>query len=347
MNARLLPFAGFVLLLALLGFGIWWSSSHDLREVPSPLIGKPAPAFALPLLHDPSKTLGSKELAGQPYLLNVFASWCVACRDEHRRSDRMNARLLPFAGFLLVLALLGFGIWWSGTHDLREVPSPLIGKPAPTFSLPLLNEPSKKVGTAELAGHPYLLNVFASWCVACRDEHPILMLAHRRAIDHCGRQWSPVMNRIDQYLIHERVRTWRSVHEQAAECGDDARRREHATVPAMHRRPPAADARHELQRTARDDREGEHEMRCEHEVADRVAGLVGALDHRVPRLRSAGERAARVEHHDVEREQQLARDCNHPPGRGGEAQRRTADSCPRLRHRDGFGEVERIGGDGD
>jgi len=83
MNARLLPFAGFVLLLALLGFGIWWSSSHDLREVPSPLIGKPAPAFALPLLHDPSKTLGSKELAGQPYLLNVFASWCVACRDEH------------------------------------------------------------------------------------------------------------------------------------------------------------------------------------------------------------------------------------------------------------------------
>jgi len=83
MNARLLPFAGFVLLLALLGFGIWWSSSHDLREVPSPLIGKPAPTFALPLLHDPSKTLGSKELAGQPYLLNVFASWCVACRDEH------------------------------------------------------------------------------------------------------------------------------------------------------------------------------------------------------------------------------------------------------------------------
>ena len=83
MNARLLPFAGFVLLLALLAFGIWWSSSHDLREVPSPLIGKPAPAFALPLLHDPSKTLGSKELAGQPYLLNVFASWCVACRDEH------------------------------------------------------------------------------------------------------------------------------------------------------------------------------------------------------------------------------------------------------------------------
>jgi cytochrome c biogenesis protein CcmG/thiol:disulfide interchange protein DsbE len=87
----------------------------------------------------------------------------------------MNARLLPFAGFLLVLALLGFGIWWSSSHDLREVPSPLIGKPAPTFALPLLDDPSKSLGSKELAGEPYLLNVFASWCFACRDEHPILM----------------------------------------------------------------------------------------------------------------------------------------------------------------------------
>ena len=87
----------------------------------------------------------------------------------------MNARLLPFAGFVLVLALLGFGIWWSSSHDLREVPSPLIGKPAPAFSLPTLDDPERRVTNADLAGEPYLLNVFASWCVACRDEHPILM----------------------------------------------------------------------------------------------------------------------------------------------------------------------------
>ncbi|MEO7430613.1 MAG: DsbE family thiol:disulfide interchange protein [Dokdonella sp.] len=97
---RLLPFAGFVLVLALLGFGIWWSSHHDLREVPSPLIGKAAPTFALPLLDDPSKTHGSKELAGQPYLLNVFASWCVACRDEHpilmREGKRLGITLVGF-----------------------------------------------------------------------------------------------------------------------------------------------------------------------------------------------------------------------------------------------------------
>jgi cytochrome c biogenesis protein CcmG, thiol:disulfide interchange protein DsbE len=92
----------------------------------------------------------------------------------------MNTRLLPFAGFLLVLALLAFGIWWSSTHDMREVPSPLIGKPAPAFTLPLLEEPAKTFGSRNLAGQPYLLNVFASWCFACRDEHPILMREGKR-----------------------------------------------------------------------------------------------------------------------------------------------------------------------
>jgi cytochrome c biogenesis protein CcmG/thiol:disulfide interchange protein DsbE len=92
----------------------------------------------------------------------------------------MSSRLLPFVGFVLVLALLGFGIYWSQHHDPREVPSPLIGKPAPEFSLPLLDDPSKKLGSAELAGEPYLLNVFASWCFACRDEHPILMNEGKR-----------------------------------------------------------------------------------------------------------------------------------------------------------------------
>jgi cytochrome c biogenesis protein CcmG/thiol:disulfide interchange protein DsbE len=90
------------------------------------------------------------------------------------------SRLLPFVGFVLITALLGFGIYWSQHHDPREVPSPLIGKPAPEFSLPLLDDPSKKLGSAELAGEPYLLNVFASWCFACRDEHPILMNEGKR-----------------------------------------------------------------------------------------------------------------------------------------------------------------------
>ncbi|HEY0180504.1 MAG TPA: DsbE family thiol:disulfide interchange protein [Dokdonella sp.] len=92
----------------------------------------------------------------------------------------MNARLLPFAGFVLVVALLGFGIWWSQYHDPREVPSPLIGKPAPAFALPTLADPERRVTNQDLAGEPYLLNVFASWCYACRDEHPLLMREGKR-----------------------------------------------------------------------------------------------------------------------------------------------------------------------
>jgi hypothetical protein len=53
------------------------------------------------------------------------------------------SRLLPLLGFLLLAALFGFGIYWSRVHDPREVPSPLIGKPAPAFSLPRLDDPAQ------------------------------------------------------------------------------------------------------------------------------------------------------------------------------------------------------------
>ena len=87
----------------------------------------------------------------------------------------MNPRFLPLAGFALVAILLGFGIAWMRSNSMNEVPSPLIGKHAPAFELPLLREPDKHLGNADFTGKPYLLNVFASWCFACLDEHPVLM----------------------------------------------------------------------------------------------------------------------------------------------------------------------------
>jgi cytochrome c biogenesis protein CcmG/thiol:disulfide interchange protein DsbE len=80
---RLLPLLGFFVLVGLLGFGIWWNQHHETNEVPSPLIGKPAPEFTLPYLYDPEKSLSKRDLLGKPYLLNVFGSWCVTCQDEH------------------------------------------------------------------------------------------------------------------------------------------------------------------------------------------------------------------------------------------------------------------------
>jgi cytochrome c biogenesis protein CcmG/thiol:disulfide interchange protein DsbE len=79
MNRYLLPLGIFVALVALLGAGL----SLNPREVPSPLIGKAAPPFQLPLLHEPGRTVSPKEMLGTVWVFNVWASWCVACRDEH------------------------------------------------------------------------------------------------------------------------------------------------------------------------------------------------------------------------------------------------------------------------
>ena len=74
-----LPLVLFAVLAVLLGVGL----RLNPREVPSPFIGKPAPAFTLPQLADPARTLSAAELKGQVWVLNVWASWCAPCRDEH------------------------------------------------------------------------------------------------------------------------------------------------------------------------------------------------------------------------------------------------------------------------
>ena len=75
----LIPLALFVVLAGFLAVGL----KLDPREVPSPLIGKPAPAFALPRLDNPNQTIRREDLLGKVWILNVWASWCVACREEH------------------------------------------------------------------------------------------------------------------------------------------------------------------------------------------------------------------------------------------------------------------------
>lgn len=82
-TSRWLPLAAFALLAALLAAGVWMSRKPNRDALPSPLIGKPAPAFALPVLHDPTYTVKLSDLRGQPFLMNVWGSWCVECRVEH------------------------------------------------------------------------------------------------------------------------------------------------------------------------------------------------------------------------------------------------------------------------
>lgn len=84
---------------------------------------------------------------------------------------RMLRWSLPLAIFVVVLVFLFLGLF----RDPREVPSPLIGKPAPQFSLAQLREPGRTLTPADMRGKVWLLNVWASWCVSCRVEHPLLV----------------------------------------------------------------------------------------------------------------------------------------------------------------------------
>jgi len=83
----------------------------------------------------------------------------------------MNRYLLPLGVFLVLVVFLGIGL---GLNP-REIPSPLIDKPAPAFELAQLHQPDRKFATKDMLGQVWLLNVWASWCVSCREEHPVLV----------------------------------------------------------------------------------------------------------------------------------------------------------------------------
>lgn len=83
----------------------------------------------------------------------------------------MTRFVIPLVLFIALVVFLAIGL----RHDPHEVPSPLINKPAPAFQLAQLREPSKRFSTEEMRGKVWLLNVWASWCITCRDEHPLLL----------------------------------------------------------------------------------------------------------------------------------------------------------------------------
>ena len=84
----------------------------------------------------------------------------------------MIGRLVPIIAFVLLGVLLAVGLKIADRKT--EIPSPLIGKKIPEFSLPLLGQEEVIVTQDDLIGEPFLLNVWASWCVTCRVEHPFI-----------------------------------------------------------------------------------------------------------------------------------------------------------------------------
>ncbi len=92
MKKAWLPLA-FIALVVLLGIGL----GLNPREVPSPLIGRPAPAFELPLLHQPDRRFSQKDMLGKVWVMNVWASWCPPCLAEHPVVTEL-AKSVPVVG---------------------------------------------------------------------------------------------------------------------------------------------------------------------------------------------------------------------------------------------------------
>ena len=97
-------------------------------------------------------------------------------QDSHDSHGHMKRFLFPLGIFLVLSVFLAVGL----KLDPREVPSPLIDKPAPPFQLAQLRDPGKTLGPGDLKGKVWIFNVWASWCVACLQEHPLLVQLSRQ-----------------------------------------------------------------------------------------------------------------------------------------------------------------------
>lgn len=98
-----------------------------------------------------------------------------------------------FAGVIIALFFIGlmgllyYGVQQSDRPNRDALPSPLIGKAAPAFDLPLLHEPGKRLSLADLSGKPFVMNVWGSWCPECRVEHPtIARFAYTKRVRFVG-----------------------------------------------------------------------------------------------------------------------------------------------------------------
>lgn len=94
--------------------------------------------------------------------------------------------LVPIGLFAALLAFFFAGLG----RDTKTLPSPLIGKPAPQFELPSVEDPARAVSSRQFAGRPYVLNIWGTWCPGCRQEHEVLLqIAQRNLVPIIGIDW--------------------------------------------------------------------------------------------------------------------------------------------------------------
>jgi len=119
-------------------------------------------------------------------------------------TTRRSPHILGLIAGMIFLALLGlllYGVTVSDRPDRQSLPSPLIGKPVPAFSLPILGEPGHLIDQQSLLGEPYLMNVWGSWCPACRIEHPVLTrFAETSQVKVIGYNWKDTPDDAQRWL---------------------------------------------------------------------------------------------------------------------------------------------------
>jgi cytochrome c biogenesis protein CcmG/thiol:disulfide interchange protein DsbE len=132
----------------------------------------------------------------------------------------MKRFLIPLAAFIVLLVFLAIGL----NRDPRDVPSPLVGKPAPAFTIPILAEPTKNFGPEQMQGKVWLLNVWSSWCVSCRQEHPVLVafsntgqvpivgLNYKEVRGDGGIDWEKLDAAAEKQMVVARASNWLSQH---------------------------------------------------------------------------------------------------------------------------------------
>ena len=107
--------------------------------------------------------------------------------------------LLPGALFVVLVVFFALGL--NPKRDIHELPSPLIGKSAPPFKLSEVVNADKTVSSADLAGQVYVFNVWATWCVACREEHETLLaISQQKVVPIVGLDWKDERDRARDWL---------------------------------------------------------------------------------------------------------------------------------------------------
>jgi len=126
--------------------------------------------------------------------------------------------LVPLAIFVVLVVVLAIGL----KLDPRYVPSPLIDKPAPEFTLHELADPTRAMTKADLLGRPLLLNVWASWCSACRVEHPLLVeLAQAQGVEIVGLNYKDTREEASAWLERHGDPYRRSIFDPEGKLGLD------------------------------------------------------------------------------------------------------------------------------